>query len=46
MTNQIIEENNQYYPNADRNVKDRFFRFIFKKKEDLLDLYNAVNESN
>lgn len=46
MTNQIIEENNQYYPNADRNVKDRLFRFIFKKKEDLLDLYNAVNESN
>lgn len=41
-----IEEGNQYYPNAHIKVKDRLFRFIFRKKEDLLDLYNAVNDSN
>lgn len=46
MKNQIIEENNQYYPTANRNVKDRLFRFVFNTKEDLLNLYNAVNESN
>ena len=26
-----------------REHKDRLFRLIFKDKEDLLDLYNAVN---
>lgn len=26
-------------------MKDRLFRFVFQKKEDLLDLYNAVNNS-
>lgn len=47
MVNQnTIEESSQYYPNANIKVKDRLFRFIFRKKEDLLDLYNAVNDSN
>ena len=34
--------------NASVNVKhkDRLFRFIFKDKESLLTLYNAVNESD
>ncbi len=34
--------------NASINVKhkDRLFRFIFKGKEALLTLYNAVNESD
>ena len=46
MINQnTIEESNQYYPNANIKVKDRLFRFVFQKKEDLLDLYNAVNNS-
>ena len=26
--------------------KDRLFRLIFNEKKELLDLYNAVNESN
>lgn len=43
---ETIEQNDQYYPTANRNVKDRLFRFIFQKKEDLLDLYNAINQSN
>ena len=47
MVNQsTIKENSQYYPNANVKVKDRLFRFIFREKEDLLDLYNAVNDSN
>ena len=33
-----------YKPN--REYKDCLFRLIFQEKEDLLDLYNAVNESN
>ena len=33
----------QEYPAANRNYKDRLFRFVFKNKKDLLDLYNAVN---
>ena len=46
MINQnTIEESNQYYPNVNVKVKDRLFRFVFQKKEDLLDLYNAVNNS-
>ena len=33
----------QEYPAANRNYKDRLFRFVFKNKKDLLDLYNAIN---
>ena len=29
-----------------RKYKDRLFRFLFRHKRDLLDLYNAVNNSN
>ena len=47
MLNQnTIEDSSQYYPSTNLKVKDRLFRFIFRKKEDLLDLYNAVNDSN
>ena len=35
---------NQLMPN--RQYKDRLFRFIFKDKQDLLSLYNAVNGSS
>lgn len=31
---------------VNRQYKDRLFKFIFRKKEDLLDLYNAVNDTN
>lgn len=31
---------------ANRKYKDRLFRFLFRNKKDLLDLYNAVNGSN
>ena len=31
---------------VNRKYKDRLFRFLFKEKKDLLDLYNAVNGSN
>lgn len=37
--------NHQEYPKASREYKDRLFRFVFRKKEDLLDLYNAVNDT-
>ena len=30
---------------TNRKYKDRLFRFLFREKKDLLDLYNAVNES-
>ena len=33
----------QEYPGAGREYKDRLFRLVFRRKEDLLDLYNAVN---
>ena len=36
----------QEYPAANRNYKDRLFRFVFKNKKDLLDLYNAINGTN
>lgn len=29
-----------------RKYKDRLFRFLFRDKRDLLDLYNALNSSN
>ena len=31
---------------GNRTYKDSLFRMVFKKKEDLLDLYNALNGSN
>ena len=33
----------QEYPIANRNYKDRLFRFVFNNKKDLLDLYNAIS---
>ena len=36
----------QEYPIANRNYKDRLFRFVFNNKKDLLDLYNAINGTN
>ena len=35
--------NNQEYPAANREYKDRLFRAAFRKKEDQLSLYNAMN---
>ena len=32
--------------NVQRNFKDTVFRMIFKEKENLLSLYNAVNQSS
>ena len=31
---------------VNRKYKDRLFRFLFKEKKDLLELYNAVNGSD
>lgn len=31
---------------GNRKYKDRLFRSIFREKEDLLSLYNAINDSN
>lgn len=31
---------------VNRKYKDRLFRIVFREKEDLLDLYNAVNGSD
>lgn len=36
----------QDYPNANRKYKDTLFRMIFSRKKDLLDLYNAVNDTD
>lgn len=36
----------QEYPGAGREYKDRLFRLVFRRKEDLLDLYNAVNSTD
>ena len=35
--------NSQEYPAVNRQYKDRLFRLVFSKKEDLLSLYNAIN---
>lgn len=32
-------------PNVNKKYKDRLFRMVFSRKEDLLELYNAVNNS-
>ena len=39
MNNNLKEQNMQ----GNRNYKDSLFRMIFERKEDLLDLYNAIN---
>lgn len=31
---------------VNRQYKDRLFKLIFKEKEDLLELYNAVNNTS
>ena len=36
----------QDYPNANKKYKNTLFRMIFSRKKDLLDLYNAVNDTN
>lgn len=36
---------NQNHPKTERTYKDRLFRFVFQNKEDLLELYNALNHS-
>ena len=40
--------NNSKYQNihVNRKYKDSLFRMVFKQKEDLLDLYNAINNTN
>lgn len=35
--------NSQEYPTVNRKYKDRLFRLVFSRKEDLLSLYNAIN---
>ena len=32
--------------NVNRQYKDRLFKLIFKEKKDLLQLYNAINDTN
>lgn len=34
------------YYKVNTKYKDRLFRLIFHEKKELLELYNAVNESN
>lgn len=45
MTNQILNVSvtSGNAPYINRKYKDRLFRFIFKNRTDLLDLYNAIN---
>ena len=40
------ELNTQEYPQPNREYKDRLFRLVFKEKKYLLELYNAVNNTN
>ena len=35
--------NSQEHPTINRQYKDRLFRMVFSRKEDLLSLYNAIN---
>ena len=37
---------NHFIMKVNRKYKDRLFRIVFREKEDLLDLYNAVNSSD
>jgi len=34
--------NSQEHPTVNRQYKDRLFRMVFSRKEDLLSLYNAI----
>ena len=43
---QTDHEDTLDYPDASREYKDRLFRFVFRRKEDLLSLYNAVAGTN
>lgn len=42
----IMKGENHFIMKVNRKYKDRLFRIVFREKEDLLDLYNAVNGSN
>lgn len=42
----IKEEELLKYSGINRKYKDRVFRIIFRDKKELLELYNAVNNSN
>lgn len=42
----IIKEEQVIYYKVNTKYKDRLFRLIFHEKKELLELYNAVNESN
>ena len=35
--------NSQEHPTVNRQYKDRLFRMVFSRKEDLLSLYDAIN---
>ena len=41
-----IKEKQVMYYKLNTKYKDRLFRLIFREKKELLELYNAVNESN
>ncbi len=42
-----MNKNNKYQNiHVNRKYKDSLFRMVFKQKEDLLDLYNAINNTN
>lgn len=44
--NQQLNMDNQKSSTINRNYKDSLFRLIFQNKKDLLELYNAINESD
>ena len=37
--------NSQEHPTVNRQYKDRLFRMVFSRKEDLLSLYNAIKNA-
>ena len=43
---ELIEKIQKQKPYTNREYKDRLFKFIFKDKEKLLSLYNALNSSH
>ena len=40
------KKSKKHNPKANRNYKSTLFEMIFSRKEELLELYNAVNGSN
>ena len=40
------KQSKQWYPRVKRTYKDQIFRMAFRDKQDLLDLYNAVNRTD